>query len=53
MVRELKLVIGLGVSHHARSRLCYWIMTANCDIISRTIVHHLTEDIVAQEDIQY
>ena len=42
--REINLGIWIGVSHHVRSRLCYWIRTVKGNIISRTTVQHLTED---------
>jgi hypothetical protein len=34
----------LGVSHRVGSALCYWILTANGNVVARTTVQHLTED---------
>lgn len=39
-----KATIGrwLGVSHHVGSNMCFWILMAKCQIISRTTVQHVT-----------
>jgi hypothetical protein len=34
----------LGVSHRVGSALCYWILTANGNVVARTTVQHLTEE---------
>ncbi len=41
----------LGVSHRVGSAMCYWILTNNGQIISRTTVQHVTKEEVLRDDI--
>ena len=41
----------MGVSHRVGTAMCYWILTSNGKVISRTTVQHLTEDEVRNKDI--
>lgn len=42
----------LGVSHRVGSALCYWILTSNCKVVSRTTVQHVTEEDTSKDDIK-
>ena len=46
-----KLGWWLGVLYRVGTAMCYWILTSNGTIISRTTVQHLTEDEVCNPDI--
>jgi hypothetical protein len=40
----------LGVSHHVGSDLCYWIVTDSGQVVSKTLVEHVTHEDDSSED---
>jgi hypothetical protein len=42
----------LGVSHHVGSDLCYWLVTDSGQVVSKTLVEHVTRDDYLHEDIK-
>jgi hypothetical protein len=42
----------LGVSHRVGSAMCYWVLTHNAKILSRTTVQHVTATEASKDEIQ-
>ena len=42
----------LGVSHRVGSSLCYFVIKANIQVLSRTTVQHVTEEDMAKEGVR-
>jgi hypothetical protein len=42
----------LGVSHHIGLDLCYWLVTDSGQVVSKTLVEHVTRDDYLHEDIK-
>ena len=49
---EVKIGIWVAVPHKVGSALCYWVLTEKVNIITRTIVQHVTQDEAKTPEIQ-
>jgi hypothetical protein len=47
-----QLARWLGVSHHVGLDLCYWLVTDSRQVVSKTLVEHVTHDDYLHEDIK-
>jgi hypothetical protein len=47
-----RLARWLGVSHHVGSDLCYWLVTDSRQVVSKTLVEHVTHNDYLHEDIK-